>query len=131
MNTKLFWVNVNKRMKYERAQRLQRRRKAGVKRDDSKTTQIDFEQQLQTECILQVLEEYVTASLSRKDENYDNERLSDDIDIISIAVQKLKKDMGGDELPVGVSREEDDAYYHFDDHFALNCCCCCCCFDSS
>ncbi|CAJ1935652.1 unnamed protein product [Cylindrotheca closterium] len=108
MNTKLFWENVNKRMKYERAQRLQRRRKAGVKRS-VKINQMDEEKQLQIECLLQVLEEYVTASLSHPEEPYRNEQLSEDIDIIYIAVQKLKKDMADDVLlAAGISSEAED-----------------------
>mmetsp|Transcript_42104 Transcript_42104/g.101556 ORF Transcript_42104/g.101556 Transcript_42104/m.101556 type:complete len:451 (-) Transcript_42104:1268-2620(-) len=109
MNTKLFWENVNKRMKYERAQRLQRRRKAGVKRS-GKINQMNEEKQLQIECLLQVLEEYVTASLSHPEEHYDNEKLSEDIDIISIAVQKLKKDMTDDVLlAAGISSKAENA----------------------
>ncbi|KAL3932439.1 MAG: hypothetical protein SGBAC_010849 [Bacillariaceae sp.] len=108
MNTKLFWEKVNKRMKYERAQRLQRRRTAGVKRS-VKIDQMEVEKQLQIECLLQVLEEHVTASLLHPEGHYDSERLSEDVDIITIAVQKLKKDMTDDLLlAAGASIETEN-----------------------
>eukprot|EP00980_Cylindrotheca_fusiformis_P017828 scaffold5649_cov130-Cylindrotheca_fusiformis.AAC.3 len=112
MKGKQFWDKFQSRLKVERTQKLTRKRKnghslqdhsaaidaalsqAGDSRGDH-TLQAAEERELQIDSLLHVLEEYLTSSISQRDGEYDSKELTNEIDTLSIAVQKLKQEMLG------------------------------------
>lgn len=67
------------------------------------TIQAADERELKIDSLLHVLEEYVTSSIAPTNGEYEDEDLANEIDTLSVAVQKLKREMLGldwEELPV-------------------------------
>jgi hypothetical protein len=112
MKGKHFWDKFQKRLKLERSQKLMRKRKNRHSLEDQNATvdavlakaedeQLDNsiesadERELKIDSLLHVLEEYVTSSISPKNQHYDDEQLANEIDTLSIAVQRLKREMLG------------------------------------
>jgi hypothetical protein len=112
MKGKQFWDKFQSRLKLERSQKLMRKHKNRRSLKDQNATvdgvltkaedeQLDTsiqaadERELEIDSLLHVLEEYVTSSISPRNQDYDDEQLANEIDTLSIAVQRLKREMLG------------------------------------